>query len=255
MKSVVIQFARRLFRRFLPRRAHPLLDRPPGRFPEDGGNARRYREAIGDTNDPFELARYEEGMRWREVVREYLAVMAARPRVLDVGGGNGAIELAMSPAAYAVSVEALWNHIAARLGVRRVIARAEAMPFRDGVFDALLLLDTIEHFHDVAAISAEMARVARPAAILLVTTPPRLRWLLRPDPHFAIRGLLLLPSAMQRRIVERRGYRGEDHFVDRIYWSLRGLAGRLREFRVAEVLSRGRGPKAWFWDAVVFRRR
>lgn len=181
--------------------------------------------------------------------------LPGRPRVLDVGGGNGAIELAMSAAATAVSVEALWNPIARVLGVRRVIADAAAMPFRDGVFDGLLLLDTIEHFHDVPAISAEMARVARTNAILLVTTPPRLRWALRPDPHFAIRGLLLLPSALQRRIVERRGYIGTDHFVDRIYWSVPQLARRLREFAVHAVLSRSRSPRRWFWDAVVFRRR
>lgn len=245
--------ARRAFRTVFPRLTHPLLDRPVSPLPADVDNARRYASAIGDATDPFVVARYEEGRRWREVVRHYVA--QERPRVLDVGGGNGAIELAMSAAAYAVSVEALWNPIARQLGVRRVIARAEAMPFREGVFDALLVLDTIEHFHDVLAISAEMARVSRRDAVLLVTTPPRLRWLFRPDPHFAIRGLMLLPSAMQRRIVERRGYRGEDHFVDRIYWSIPQLARRLREFRVAGVLSRGRGPKRWFWDAVVFRRR
>jgi len=252
MCGVVIQFARRLFRAVLPRLKHPLLDRTPGRYPEDDDNARRYRAAIGETTDPFVLARYEEGTRWREVVRHYVS---GSVRVLDVGGGNGAIELAMSPFAFAVSVETLWNPIARELGVRRVIARAEAMPFREESFDALLLLDTIEHFHDVAPISAEMARVARHDAVLLVTTPPRLRWLLRPDPHFAIRGLLLLPSSLQRRIVERRGYRGSDHFVDRIYWSIPQLSRRLREFEVKEVLSRGRGPKRWVWDAVVFRRR
>jgi SAM-dependent methyltransferase len=248
----VIQIARRVFRFFFPRREHALLDRPPGRFPADDENARRYREAIGETNDPFVLARYEEGRRWREVLSHFTQ---ARPRVLDVGGGNGAIELAMSPVAYAVSVETLWNPIARQLGVRRVIANAEAMPFRDGVFDALVCLDTIEHFHDVPAISSEMARVSRANGILLVTTPPRLRWALLPDPHFAIRGLLMLPSSMQRRVVERRGYRESDHFVDRIYWSVPQLARRLREFRVRDVLSRSRAPRRWFWDAVVFEKK
>lgn len=249
---MVIQIARRAFRSLFPRLTHPLLDRPPVRFPSDDDNARRYRDTIGNTTDRFALARYEEGRRWREVVLHYTG---PRPRVLDVGGGNGAIELAMSAAAYAVSVEALWNRHAHTLGVRRVIARAEAMPFREGVFDALLLLDTIEHFHDVPAISAEMARVARPSGVLLVTTPPRLRWLFRPDPHFAIRGLMLLPAALQRRVAEQRGYRGEDHFVDRIYWSIPQLARRLREFAVHDVLSRGRGWRRWWWDAVIFRKR
>jgi SAM-dependent methyltransferase len=252
MTDVLIQIARRAFRALFPRLVHPLLDRTPAKLPADDDNARRYAEAIEGMRDPFVVARYEEGRRWREVVLHYTG---PRPRVLDVGGGNGAIELAMSAAAYAVSVEALWNPIAHRLGVRRVIARAEAMPFREGTFDAMVVLDTIEHFHDVEAISAEMARVARKDAVLLITTPPRLRWLLRPDPHFAIRGLLMLPSSVQRRIVERRGYRGEDHFVDRIYWSIPQLARRLREFRVADVLTRGRGPRRWWWDAVVMRRR
>src|SRR6187399_3281255 len=97
------------------------MDRTPGRFPADDDNARRYRSAIGETSDPFVLARYEEGRRWREVVRHYAG---ESPRVLDVGGGNGAIELAMSAAARAFSVERMWNPIAKELGVRRVIADA-----------------------------------------------------------------------------------------------------------------------------------
>ncbi|HEV7919761.1 MAG TPA: class I SAM-dependent methyltransferase [Thermoanaerobaculia bacterium] len=202
---------------------------------------------------PFLRQRYAEGIRWRQVLRAYLPPPA---RLLDLGAGNGAIELAMQAGGYSVvSVDAGWNDDARRLAVRRVVADAAALPFRPAVFDALLLLETVEHLPDVRAAARECARVLRAAAPALVTTPPRWRYALRADPHFAIRFLLLLPARLQRAVAARRGFAGPHHHVDRIYGSVPQLARSFAPFAVQEVLSRSRLPKRWFWDAVVLRRR
>ncbi|MBV9494169.1 MAG: class I SAM-dependent methyltransferase [Acidobacteria bacterium] len=244
---------RRLFRLVLPRRSHALLDAPLERTAADARNELRYVEIVGADGDPFLRHRYAEGVRWRQVLRAYQPPPA---RVLDLGAGNGAVELAMSAGGYrVVSVDAGWNDDARRLGVLRVVADAAALPFRTASFDALLMLETVEHLPDVSAAARECARVLHASAPALVTTPPRWRYALRPDPHFSIRFLLLRSPRTQRRIAARRGFAEQHHYVDRIYGSVSELARALASFRTEEVLSRSRLPKRWFWDAVVMRKR
>lgn len=215
-------------------------------------NEERYASILSQPADDFLRARYAEGVRWRQVLR---AFSAPPGRVLDLGAGNGAVELALEAGGYTtVSVDAGWNDDARRLGVRRVVADAGALPFRDAVFDAMILLETVEHLPDVVSATHESLRVLRPGAPVLVTTPPRWRYALRPDPHFAIRFLLLLPPRLQRAVAAARGFRDPHHYVDRIYGSVPQLARALAPLRVAAILSRSRLPKRWFWDAVVMRK-
>ena len=48
---------------------------------------------------------------------------------------------------------------------------AAALPFRSGTFDGALLKDVLEHVADPVAVLAEVARVVRPEARLIVTVP------------------------------------------------------------------------------------
>ncbi len=242
---------RRFFRRFFPRLRDPLLDAEVEPAADDARFERAYL-ALVDRSDPFLAARYFEGRRWRNVLRAFAPPPA---RILDVGAGDGAIELAFAAGGYeVVSVEPIWNDVARRLGVRRVIADVARLPFRGGVFDALLCLETLEHLEQPRAAASEMSRVVRREAVLLLTTPPRWRFALRGDPHFGIPGLLLLPARWQRRIAARKGFDRSDHYVERIYGSIRQIERALSPFRIDRVLSRSRLPRRWFWDAVVMRR-
>jgi SAM-dependent methyltransferase len=159
-----------------------------------------------------------------------------------------------------VGVDPIWNETARQLhrkaGVplRRVIAAAEALPFRDGVFAHALCLETVEHLAKPKEAGSEMMRVVANGGAILLTTPPRLRYLIAPDPHFGIRGLLLLPARWQERIAARRGFVGPHHFVDRIYWTVGQIAGLFRGAMVERVFSRSRLPRRLFWDAVLLRR-
>jgi len=93
-----------LVRRFLPRRKHPLLDAPIERTAADVRNELRYVGLLSDQSDDFLRARYAEGVRWRQVLGSYVAAPA---RLLDLGAGNGAVELAMQGGGYSVvSVDA-----------------------------------------------------------------------------------------------------------------------------------------------------
>jgi 2-polyprenyl-3-methyl-5-hydroxy-6-metoxy-1,4-benzoquinol methylase len=183
--------------------------------------------------------------------------------VLDVGGGNGAIELALSAESRfrTTSVEMLWNDTARSLSVRagrkfqRVVADAARLPFRAGQFDVILCLETLEHVEDAATTGAEIARVTRSRGLLLVTTPPRWRYAFAGDPHFGIRGLALLPAGMQRYVAGRHGFVKAHHYVAKLYGSVREVARAFRGFGVQDVLSRSRAPRRWFWDALILRKR
>jgi len=243
--------AKRLFRRLFPRVVDPILDAPPAPLPEDAEIETRY-QALIDRNDSFREARYREGIRWRSVLRHFLPPPA---RVLDLGAGDGAIELALNIGGYVTtSVDREWNTVAPRLGVRRVIADAGALPFREETFAAVICLETIEHFTNARAACAEGSRVLRDGGRVVLITPSRLAWIFRRDPHFGIRFLLMLPSSMQRRIAARRGFDQPHHFVDRIYTSAASIAKLFPCCRIERTMTRSRLPRRWFWDALVLRK-
>ena len=212
----------------------------------DYANDVRYRSVVSNP-DRFTAARYAEGMRWRHVFDHYLP---ANARIIDVGAGDGAIEMALAAGGYrVVSIDALWNENARLLGVRRVIADAALLPFRSGVFDAAISLETLEHLADVRAAARDLTRTLRQNALVLITTPPRWRFALQPDPHFAIRFLTLMPMRVQRRVAAAR-----HEFIDRIYSSVPQIARAMRPLLLAEIYTRSRMPRRWFWDALVFRK-
>lgn len=264
----MLRSLRRLYRRLLPRRLDPWLDEELPPLPRDRGFEEAYRhEALKDGSrleeEDFLAARYREGVRWRNVMGHLLAARGrartARTRILDLGAGNGAVELALAAdsSLVPISVDRLWNgvgaavHRRARAPFLRVVAAAEALPFRSAAFDAVLSLETVEHLEAPREAGREVARVLRPGGPILLTTPPRWRYALRPDPHFGIRGLAVLPPRLQRSVAARRGFAEPHHYVHRLYGSVPEVARLFPGCTLARVLSRSRAPSRWIWDALV----
>jgi len=96
-------------------------------------------------------------------------------RVLDVGGGRrrGRFEPPSDTQWIVVDVSAD--------GRPRVRADVAALPFRDGVFDAVKATEILEHVPDTAAALAECRRVLRPGGHVVITAPFLER--LHGDPH------------------------------------------------------------------------
>ena len=256
----MLNFARRLVRRFLPRLSDPWLDAPVVPLPRDAAFEQAYAESLlpFESSDPFLAARYREGARWRQVLDR---AGVRESRVLDIGSGSGAVGMAIGAGSNrAFTTDFIWNetarvaHRRAAAPYRHVIADAAALPFRDGAFDAVVCLEAIEHFPDAPAAGAEASRVLRGGGAIVLITPARLAWLFRPDPHFAIRGLLIFPPAIQRAIAARRGFGQPHHFVDRIYTSSKQLERLFPRCRVARTMTRARLPKRFFWDALLLRK-
>ena len=258
---------KRIVRRILPRKRHPLLDADLQVAGSDPLFEATYRRVAGERAgepDEFITSRYREACRWRGVWAGLFGGPKREdsPRLLDVGAGNGAVELAFRAAGHdVVSVDSLWNDDvrrlfrALRLPIRRVVADARALPFDDRAFGGILCLETIEHLPRAREAGDELDRVLESRGGILLTTPPRLRYLLKPDPHFGIPALLLLPARLQRRLAASRGFAGPEHFVARIYWTVWGLARQFRSCRVHSILTRSRAPRWFFWDAVVLTKR
>lgn len=96
------------------------------------------------------------------------AELAGAGRVLDVGCGDGQVSrlAAAGGASLVVGIDPTWNQVKVAHerggGVHVSRAGADALPFADSTFDAVVACLVFEHIHDVDAAIAEVARVLRP---------------------------------------------------------------------------------------------
>lgn len=131
--------------------------------------------------DHYEAIFANERTHWwyrvrRQLVRFLLHrhVPGSHPRVLDVGCGTGLLlqELSehydvtgidMSPQALALCKERGLTNVS--------LGSATAMNFPDRSFDAILLLDVLEHIEDDNVVAKEMYRVLKPGGVAIVFVP------------------------------------------------------------------------------------
>lgn len=105
----------------------------------------------------------------RSLVRKYIADGS---RVLDAGVGLGRI-LTPFPGLirYGVDISLDYLRRAKKAGFEVAFSRIEDMPFKDGIFDAVIACDVLEHVIDLEACCNAMLRVLRPGGILIVRVP------------------------------------------------------------------------------------
>ncbi|HET6849565.1 MAG TPA: methyltransferase domain-containing protein [Gaiellales bacterium] len=91
-------------------------------------------------------------------------------RALDVAAGPGFLSAALAPLVAEVVAldesEALLSH--APKGVTRVVGAAERLPFDDGTFTLVTIVNSLHHVGDMAAVLAEMVRVLAPVGRIAV---------------------------------------------------------------------------------------
>lgn len=159
-----------------------------------------------------------------------------RARVADVGAGNGYFSRALGEALRARGFDP-GGRIAACDVVPEEFRYAPVrcapigpdgrLPFADGAFDAVVSIEVVEHVENQFAFLRELARIARPGALVVVSTPntlnanSRLRTLLQGFP------LLFDPLPLGRGDV--RHLSGHIHPVSPYYLALAALRAGLSE--------------------------
>ncbi|HTK31051.1 MAG TPA: class I SAM-dependent methyltransferase [Candidatus Saccharimonadaceae bacterium] len=113
-------------------------------------------------------------------LRRGLARVAAqgRGRLLDVGCGVKPYRAMFSGVSWYLGIERPGT--LSRSSVIDVYADALALPFRGGSFDSVLCNEVLEHVTDPARLFAEAARVMKPGATLILSTPQT--WGLHEEP-------------------------------------------------------------------------
>jgi SAM-dependent methyltransferase len=127
-----------------------------------------------------ELYEFEDQHWWFRSRRAVLwallrrAGMPESPRILDAGCGTGRNLAEFGPLGEAEGVDfseeaVAFCHRRGLTGVRRGLL--EELPYEDSRFDLLLATDVVEHVDDDRRVLAELRRVARPGARLVLTVP------------------------------------------------------------------------------------
>jgi ubiquinone/menaquinone biosynthesis C-methylase UbiE len=98
-----------------------------------------------------------------------------RGRLLDAGGGTGRVSLSLRAQVGGVVVadlsENMLRKARQKAGLDTVQARTEQLPFLDGAFERIVVVDALHHFSDQGEALAELVRVLKPAGRILIEEP------------------------------------------------------------------------------------
>ncbi|MEO8032983.1 MAG: class I SAM-dependent methyltransferase [Acidobacteriota bacterium] len=202
----------------------------------------------------FATGRFDEGAALlRYFMQSNMFRHERRVNVLDIGSGNGGTSFAFANSSSCTvhTLDLVPN--VNLLAVRRVlpvpilptVGDGSALPYKDGRFQVVLLLETLEHVAEPKNLACEIMRVLEPGGVCVVTTPARVRYILRRDPHYGVPGLVALPNSIQRFIVDDllkrtiqtpSGYLGRAYDVTHLYWHVNEIATLFPLPRNIEVL-------------------
>jgi SAM-dependent methyltransferase len=126
---------------------------------------------------PWALQLFGKSVLKQRKLREIAGVLGATEglRCLDLGSDNGVVSLLLRRAGGEWHSADLTDEAVASIRslVHERVERCsgERLPYPDGAFDRVVVVDMLEHVPDERAFVAELARVTRPGGLLIVNTP------------------------------------------------------------------------------------
>lgn len=143
----------------------------------------RFDTSAGTLPDARSQSRHDKNSARR--LGKLLAVLG-RPsttvRLLDVGCSSGAfLQSALHLGFHAEGVEpsAEAAQTARAAGLKVFTGYLEQAQFPDATFDAITLIEIVEHLRDAHSLLQECARILKPGGVVLVTTPNAHSWTAR----------------------------------------------------------------------------
>ncbi|HEV8581299.1 MAG TPA: class I SAM-dependent methyltransferase [Thermoanaerobaculia bacterium] len=224
------------------------------------------RSGAGDSGDPrfaFAASRFEEGERTVELLRRrFPDLLREGSTVLDLGSGNGGMLFPFAPFWHAIALDTYADADlrsfagASGLRVHQCLGVAQSLPFASRSIDLVLLAEVLEHLSAPSVAGAEIMRVLKPGGVCLISTPPRLVFALRRDPHFGIRFLVALPDLLQRLVVRLR-FPGAPYDVHHIYATTWGIARQFPRgsFTMHVISHRSGWTRHLSWNYLALQRR
>lgn len=95
--------------------------------------------------------------------------------VLDAGGGTGRISQALAgQASHFVILDlsiGMLKEAAGKKGLAAVNSHTEALPFSEGTFDTVLMVDALHHVCDQPETALELLRVVKPGGRIVIEEP------------------------------------------------------------------------------------
>ncbi len=148
--------------------------------------------------------------------------------LLDAGGGTGRVSFHLRPWTGGVVVSDLSRGMLKRAGMKKTIrpvrAHAERLPFRDGSFDRVMVIDALHHFCDAGEAVADLLRVLRPGGRILIEEPD-----------------LRLPAVKAVAVLEKM-------FLMRSRFETpEAIRDRIESHEMTATIERGGGFRAWVW--------
>jgi SAM-dependent methyltransferase len=138
------------------------------------------RDRDSNAGEPWQLAMFRKGLKKRlrlKVLTKLLQPIAPGERclLLTCGDNNGAMNHFLRELGGKWSWADLEDHsiaeMSALLGDPVVHATENAIPFPDAEFDRVVVIDVHEHVDDPRIVNAELARILKPGAQMIITTP------------------------------------------------------------------------------------
>lgn len=129
--------------------------------------------------------------------------------VLDLGGGTGVLSARLARLLDATFIvvdpsAAMTRYTPAHPRISVVTARAEALPFPDGAFDAVLVSDAFHHFPDQEGAVREIRRVTKPGgAVVMMELDGRRRLVALTERLADPKGRLFSPDQLCSYLAER----------------------------------------------------
>ena len=135
-----------------------------------------------------------------------------------------------------------------------MLAECQNSPLPANSCDVILALELIEHIPDPDALARETARLLKPGGVCVISTPPRLRAIYEGEPHFGLRGLALLPFALQGPVA-RRVFRASYPFpITRQYTFSSSVARPFEKYGLARHVRLSARATRWAQRSAVFKR-
>jgi len=137
------------------------------------------RDQVSRAGEPWQLAMFRKGLKKRlrlKALEKLLKPVAPHERclLLTCGDNNGAMNYFLRELGGQWSWADLEDHsiaeMSALLGDPVVHATEHAIPFADSEFDRIVVIDVHEHVDDPRIVNAELARILKPGAQMIVTT-------------------------------------------------------------------------------------